>query len=129
MDIAKELQGTWTLERFDIEPNEGAIRPWGKSTHGLLIYSSSGHMSVSINKDVERESENEAEDLFDSILFYAGTYKVEGNTIRHLVTEASNPARIGKEMIRYAELSNGQVTLTTPMESFGRAILVWKKVA
>lgn len=86
-------------------------------------------MSVSINKDVENDPDQTAEqNLFDSILFYSGSYAIDGSTIRHQVTNASNPARIGKEMIRYAECSGDEIKLTTPEESFGRAVLVWKKV-
>lgn len=123
-----DAYGTWTLEAFEIEDTSKKVAPWGQGTHGLLIYSATGHVSVSINKAVESQSENELEDLFDSILFYSGTYQVDGNTIRHQVTNASNPARIGKEMIRYATLEGDLLTLVTPQESFGRAILKWKKV-
>ena len=126
--MEKQLIGTWTLDSFQIESPEGVKRAWGNGIHGLLIYADTGHMSVSINKDVVKESENELEDLFDSILFYAGTYTVEGTLIRHQVSEASNPTRIGKEMLRYAETQGNTITLTTPKESFGRAILVWRKV-
>lgn len=123
-----QLIGAWRLESFQIESPEGAIRPWGTDVHGLLIYAASGHMSASINKRVVRESDNEFEDLFDSILFYSGTYSVEGELIRHQVTEASNPTRIGKEMLRYAKFSGDSVELTTPKESFGRAILLWRRL-
>lgn len=126
--MQQHIIGTWKLDSFQIESLEGEKRNWGTGIHGLLIYAATGHMSVSINKDVVKESENELEDLFDSILFYAGTYTVEGNLIRHQVTEASNPARVGKEMLRYSEIHGDTVTLTTPKESFGRAILVWRKV-
>ena len=127
MDAFKQIQGSWKLVSFEIEPKEGPRRDWGRNAHGLLFYSTSGQMSVAINKDVARESENEFEDLFDSILFYAGTYQVEGDLIRHKVTEASSPERIGRELLRYAKFDGDQVTLTTPHESFGRAILTWRK--
>lgn len=124
-----DVYGTWTLESFDLESVEKKVSPWGKSTHGLLIYSDTGHMSVSINKTVENDPEQtESENTFDSILFYSGTYQLDGEIIRHQVTNASNPTRIGKEMIRYATLTNDVMTLTTPQESFGRAILKWKRV-
>ena len=120
--------GTWILESFEIESLEKKIRAWGQNTRGLLIYADTGHMSVSINKDVQNESKTEAENIFDSILFYSGTYQVDGNVIRHQVTNASNPARIGKEMLRYAAMDGDLLILTTPQESFGKAILKWKKV-
>lgn len=123
-----DVAGTWTLESFEIEDTAKKVNPWGRDTHGLLIYADTGHMSVSINKAVEKDSDNELETLFDSILFYSGTYELDGATIRHQVTNASNPARIGREMIRYAELSDGVLTLSTPQESFGRAILKWRRI-
>lgn len=125
----EQVHGTWTLESFDIENKQGVRSPWGTNTRGLLIYSPSGHMSVSINKDIEPSDDGEAADTLDSILFYSGTYAIEDAIIRHQVTNASNPARIGKEMIRHASLDGDLLSLTTPQESFGRAILVWRKVA
>lgn len=120
--------GTWLLESFEIEDLQGHKRPWGKETKGLLIYTTTGHMSVSINKQVEKKSEAEAQNIYDSILFYSGTYSVEGSTIKHHVTQASNPQRIGKEMLRYTKLEKNLLTLESPKESFGKAILKWRKV-
>jgi len=124
------LPGTYTLESFEIENPEGVCTPWGVNTRGLLIYTPDGYMSVSINKDVDAAQSGDAEfeAIFDSILFYSGTYQLEGNLIRHQVTQASSPARIGREMLRYASWNGPCVTLVTPKESFGRAILVWRKV-
>jgi hypothetical protein len=120
-----ETAGSWTLVSFEIEGTTGIRAPWGTGTTGMLIYEPSGYMSVSINKTAEGAH---PEAILDSILFYSGTYQVQDSTIRHQVTNASNPARIGKEMIRYAELDGDVLTLTTPQESFGRAILQWRKI-
>jgi hypothetical protein len=124
-----QIVGTWTLDSFELEDAETRKRrPWGQDVHGLLIYAPTGHMSVSINKSVENDPEqSDCENRFDSVLFYSGTYQAKGKTITHQVTEASNPDRIGREMIRYAEWSNGLLELITPVESWGRAILRWKK--
>lgn len=122
------IRGTWLLESFEIEDLEKKVAPWGANARGLLIYSDTGHMSVSINRDLNKKSSIEAENIFDSILFYSGTYQVEGNVVTHQVSNASNPARIGKQMIRYAVLDGDLITLSSPQESFGRAILKWRKV-
>jgi len=124
------LPGTYTLDSFEIENLEGLRTPWGVNTRGLLIYTPDGYMSVSINKDIDAAQAGDAEfeAIFDSVLFYSGTYQMECDLIRHQVTQASNPARIGREMLRYASWSGPCVTLVTPKESFGRAILVWRKV-
>lgn len=121
-----QIVGTWALDAFTIYPKEGGSRPWGQDVRGLLVYTDSGHVSVAINRSAASDS---PKDVLDSVLFYAGTYSVEGNTIRHQVTQATNPARIGREMIRYAELDHSTLTLTTPDESFGKATLVWRKIA
>ena len=126
----RSIPATYTLVSFDIESSEGGRASWGKNTHGLLIYTVDGHMSVSINKGVEADP-NQRQDLdalFDSILFYAGTYRFDGHIIRHQVTNASDPARIGKELIREFRWEGDLLTLTTPKESFGRAILVWRRL-
>jgi hypothetical protein len=97
----------------------------------MLIYSADGYMSVSINRDNEKKSGNEAKDLFDSILFYSGTYSTDSeqcDLIRHKVTNASNPDRIGRDMIRYANLDGDLLTLKSPVEAFGQATLVWRKI-
>ena len=48
--------------------------------------------------------------------------------ITHHVTIAPNPARIGKEMIRFAALDGDVLNLTTPEESYGTANLVWRRI-
>lgn len=120
--------GAWALESFLIETPPGETRNWGANTQGLLLYTDTGHMSVSINKDVENKSTAEAQNFFDSILFYSGTYFVDGATVKHKVTQASNPNRIGKELLRFAALEGDLLTLVSPQESFGRAILKWRKI-
>jgi hypothetical protein len=130
MSLGQSIVGTWTLNSFQIESPDKVRSDWGTGAKGLLIYAPTGHMSVSINKSVEYDNDQSPhENVFDSILFYSGTYRVEGEVIKHQVTQASNPTRIGKEMIRFAELKGDTLQLTSPVESFGRAILVWKKVS
>jgi len=122
-----KLVGAWVLEDFQIFPKSGEpARPWGSDMSGTLIYEPSGYMSVAINrKPVESGS---AQATLDSLLFYAGTFSIQDNCIRHQVTQASNPDRIGKEMLRFAEFDQTSMILTTPDEAFGKAKLVWRKV-
>ena len=123
------ILGSWSLESFEIEDPQGNRRPWGAQLSGLLIYAPTGHMSASINKEVEQDlSQSETENLFDAILFYAGTYSIEGSLIKHQVAQASNPSRIGRELLRYAKLEGDLLSLSTPVESFGQAHLVWRRI-
>lgn len=128
VSMRDRLVGTWLLERFLIESIDGEIRDWGRNSKGQLIYTDDGFMSVSINREVENKTSIEAQNYFDSILFYSGTFTVDKDIIKHQVTNASNPTRIGKELVRYAKLDGNVLTLTSPKESFGTAILTWRKV-
>lgn len=123
----QDIQGSWSLESFDIEKLDKTVAPWGSNAKGLLIYAPSGHMSVSINRDLQ-PGDSEAHRIFDSILFYSGTYGIDGDIISHVVENASNPGRIGKNMIRYTDLKGDLLTLSSPEESFGRAILRWRRL-
>ena len=121
------IQGSWELKSFEIKNPDGQVRPWGKNTRGLLVYAATGHVSVAINRDLVSTG-NADKDSFDAILFYAGTYRVDGDVIKHQVTIASNLSRVGKEMLRFAELKNDLMTLSTPPESFGTATIVWRRL-
>jgi hypothetical protein len=122
------VSGTWILDSFNIIEPTGKIRLWGENTNGLLLYTPDGYMSVSINKAVSPIGSNCPKDLIDSILFYAGTFSITANIVTHKVTNASNPLRIGKEMIRYAKIQDNLLELKSPVESFGQAILVWRRL-
>ena len=73
----KNITGTWELQSFEIEDLQGNRRSWGNGTQGLLLYTNSGHMSVSINKNVEKKSDNDTQNIFDSILFYRNWWKFQ----------------------------------------------------
>lgn len=125
--MIQNILGTWELTRFEITKKDGSIKNWGPNPRGQLIYTDDGHMSVSINRDPQ-PADSEAQTILNSILFYAGSYTTEGNIIRHKVSFASSPGRVGREMVRYAELHGNEIHLRTPQESYGVANLVWRRV-
>lgn len=127
--IKNEILGSWSLVAFELENPEGLRKPWGEDLKGLLIYSADGHMSVGINKSIPLEAEENSEEILDSILFYSGTYCLAGQIIRHRVQVATDPKRIGQEMIRSFRYENGLLELTSPSQSFGRSILTWRKAS
>ena len=118
------IVGAWDLQSFEITDKEKITRSWGENTRGLLIYTATGEVSVSINRDIVSAESN---DFLDSILFYSGTHIVEGNVVTHNVIVASSPERVGRKLIRYAELNGDLLLLTTPEESYGKATLLWKR--
>jgi hypothetical protein len=120
-----KFTGVWNLESFRIKKPDGMSKDWGSEARGQLIYTACGKMSVSIAKHCA-DPKNPKE-LLDSLLFYAGSYSVEGGQIDHTVTLATNPDRVGKEMRRYWDLKGDTLVLTTPQEAYGVATLTWRR--
>lgn len=116
----RSLAGVWILESFMILKDKEE-HSWRGAPHGILIYTTDGYMSVSINGTDTSYSETER------ILFYAGNYEILGSKeVAHSVTNASSFERIGKPMIREAELE-GDVLSLVAKGDFGSATLKWKK--
>ena len=101
--------GAWHLRSFDISKNGEDPAPWGSDIHGRIVYTADGTVSVAMNKAIE-EPRKDSRNVLASLNFYAGTYRVEGDTMIHTVTEASAPSRIGKELRRTFELSGDTLT-------------------
>ncbi len=127
--LKKILIGAWQLTSFDIIKNN-ISQPWRPNCSGMLIYSSTNHMSVSINSFVQQSSTTE--EKMSSILFYSGTFEIDEDRmeVRHHVLNASNPERIGKEMLRSVILEeDGDAMQLVGKSGDIEFILCWKKIA
>ena len=125
------LVGTWTLDRFEVSDAESPPHPWGFDTTGLLIYAPSGHMSVAINRFAPWRAggrPSEPGQGTSRVLFYAGTYHVEGGMVYHHVTQASDLTRVGAVMARRARLAGDILTLVSEGGPV-RATLEWRRVS
>ena len=121
-----DIVGTWKLIEFKITTKEGITRDWRPDSYGLLIYSNDGYMSVSINASATKEMLSN--DLSNYILFYSGEFSISNkNVIKHNVTNATSPERIGKEMIRIGKIDEkGHLELSANGQ-YGHAQLLWEK--
>ncbi|MBN9289477.1 MAG: hypothetical protein BGO43_13510 [Gammaproteobacteria bacterium 39-13] len=120
------LLGTWELREFKITLPDGTEKNWGIKPHGFIIYDKSGHVSTSINSG---SVEDNPADNFKNILFYAGTYTIAGpNKILHTVTNASDPKRIGKTMVRNAEIINNNQLCIRASGDYGQAYLLLQRI-
>ncbi|HLB42672.1 MAG TPA: lipocalin-like domain-containing protein [Gammaproteobacteria bacterium] len=127
MLLTQDLVGEWTLQEFMIERSDGMKHPWRKNAKGLLIYLSNGRMSISINSDVDG-NKSLLDNKYNSILFYTGTFEIlHDNKVIHHVINASDPDRIGKEMVREVILDNEKLKLVGRGE-FGIATLTWNRI-
>jgi hypothetical protein len=138
------LSGAWRLVSFEIINPQGERKPWGREMHGSLIYAADesdessgdsagaleqGWMSASINRAVEPDHSDSAEEILDSCLFYSGRYERHPDEVRHFVTEATDPQRIGKTLIRYPEWDGVTLRLTSPQQPWGIAVIAWQKLS
>ena len=90
----QELIGTWRLTSFEDRPASGSIKyPYGKTPTGLLIYDTTGHMSIQIMKLPHPKVASGLEDkvtdtekiaLCDAYEAYFGKYSVDW--AKHVVT-------------------------------------------
>lgn len=124
------LVGSWHLKKFFVTDKTGVTREWQQGCgEGLLIYSSDGHMSVSINAEPATLQElAEHELILQRCLFYAGTYEVNETEVTHRVMFATSGQRIGEEMKRAFHLSNDQLTLKAFGE-YGSSELIWERAS
>lgn len=126
------LIGTWKLVAFEDRPDQGPPRfPFGTSPAGLLIYDSTGHMSIQIMKvphpkvasgDDEKVTPEEKLALYDAYVAYFGTYRVEparGVVIHHVEGDLAD-VYIGHDEERPYELNGDRLTLKPKWESDGK---------
>ncbi len=130
---ARELVGTWILESFVIRGDGGGENPWGREMKGLLIYAPGGHMSVGFNRALDAGTPDRFERIYDAVLFYSGTWSVNGDEVIHDVEIATDPERVGKKVVRRFRIDRGRedgaerLILSTGVESFGQAFVTWKR--
>ncbi len=142
--IAKKLLGTWKLVEF-----KGTIdgQPVTPLNAGRLTYDASGQVSLHMMvqerqkfaSDKKRQStKEEAKAAFDGYVAYFGRYRVneaEGVVI-HSIEGSIFPNEIGKESVRFYELSGDRLILrvTSLVEgkilpkSSSTAYVVWERV-
>lgn len=126
------LVGIWKLlSAIAIYP-DGTVNSeaYGVNPNGYITYTAEGHMMVMFAKsdrppfsrDVrsplsEEMSAVAIEELahgFRSFNAYAGTYTLDGNIVRHHLTIASIPNRVGTTLVRTFAISGDRLALKTP---------------
>lgn len=128
--------GAWRLVSFEEEISDGEIvYPYGKDPIGLLIYDSSGRMSVQIMRsDREPFSSSEwntvpAEEIkkaTEGFTAFFGSFEVDAdnNTVIHRVEGHVLPGSVGKTLGREFEFA-GDLLILKP--SPNRRV-IWERV-
>lgn len=143
-DHPNRLIGTWRLVSARIErPERVPIDLYGPAPSGLLIYDTTGHMSVHLMRPgLPRFSSGgrfqatpeEAKRALDGYLGYWGRFKVDAadGTVTHFIEGSSNPNYVGTEQERSYVVSGERLTITNygPPDKQVQAvgIFVWERV-
>ena len=111
--------GTWEVVSLEaVSPATGEREPArGEHPSGYTIFTPEGRMSVLITND-GRKAPNTDQDraaLFQSMVAYTGTYRIEGDKWTTKVDVAANPALLGTEQERSFQLRGDQLQESTGM--------------
>ena len=134
--MMKRFSGAWRLVRFEEDKPDGeVVYPYGKDALGLLIYDSSGRMSVQIMKrdrapfastDWQRVPAEEVKKTIQDFTAFFGTYEVEeaNQVVVHYVEGHVLPESVGKQLRREFAFS-GDVLILKP--SPNRRV-IWQRI-
>lgn len=134
--------GVWELVSVLATASDESVdnAPYGPNPHGYITYTSDGYMTVlfsfgnrpHINGTWRTAPESDRAEAFATVLGYAGTYSVDGNTMTHHVTVSTDPNRVGTSISRTFEIGESSITLTTPSINLGDSAkkysLTWRRV-
>lgn len=97
---AFNIVGTWKLISIERKV-DNQWKPDCYSPTGLLIYTSNGYMSASLNCMLNN---NQPSFLEKNLTFYAGTYTLKNNDIIHHVNNANSSTYFGKNLTRKVQI-------------------------
>lgn len=138
----EELYGTWRLvswTRQVVGTGESADM-FGKAPHGYLNYGRDGRMFSIIVKenrpkpaDLAKMTDQERAELFNTMLAYGGTFKVDGGRVVHNVDISWNENWTGTAQVRNFRIEGRRLSISygPQIGSDGRQItgvLTWEKV-
>ena len=132
----QSLVGTYNLVSLVVEADGKPYEPMGKAPHGYLMITPT-HFIYFITSENRKfgTSVNEKAALLDSLVAYAGTYRVEGDKFLQNIEVTFTESEKGKTRVTTLELSGNRLTLKTGPIPFPRDpskmfinVQVWEKV-
>ena len=142
-DPASRLIGVWRLEAIRDRLPDGRVEDhpdFGPDVDGLLIYTSTGYVSVQFMRRGRTEwrgaspTDAEREEASRGYGAYAGRFEVDeaAGVVRHHVETALIPNRVGATLERSFSLEGKRLTLSPPVFTRNgvrvERRLVWRRV-
>ncbi len=132
----QSLVGTYKIISQDLDVDGTAIQPLGKAPHGYLVITPTRVVAfyTADNRKFGTSMDEKAA-LFDTLIGYAGTYRIEGGKIIIAVDTSFAEIWNGKNSVRHYALSGNRLTLTSDPEPYPRdpskksvVRQVWEKI-
>lgn len=136
--------GAWKLLRFEFQAADGRIiYPFGEDALGSIIYTETNRFSGQLMRTdrpkfiVADQMQGTVEEILASykgVISYFGSYQVdaEKNIVVHVVEGSIFPNMEGTEQVRYFELKENILQLTTPTFKLAgevvKGILIWQRI-
>jgi len=134
------LIGIWKLVSYEVEIQETGeiLYSMGKKPSGFACFTKNNHVMVTLTGDERRAASNDQEraHLLNTIVSYAGTYRIEGNEWVTSVQVAWNPEWVNTEQRRRFEIQDNALRVFTTWrvmpnwadKGMQRSILTFSKV-
>lgn len=135
-DDRQKLIGTWRLVSVETEFQATGEKELsrGKNPSGYIFFAPEGRMSALVTNEGRSPAKTDQDraELFNTMVAYAGTYRVDGDKWITKVDAAWNPAMLGSDQTRFFRLEGNRLTEITPWgprgdKGTGRAVLVWER--
>jgi hypothetical protein len=132
----QSLVGTYKIVSQDVEVEGTATQPLGKAPHGYLVLTPTRFVAfyTGDNRKFGTSVADKAA-LFETLVGWSGTYRIEGGKIIIAVDASFNEIWKGKDQVRNWVLSGNRLTFTSDPMPFARdpskksvVRQVWEKV-
>ena len=117
----QSLVGTYKVISTDVEVGGSATQPLGKTPHGYLVLTPTRAVFffTAENRKFGTSGDEKAA-LFDTLVGWSGTYRLEGGKIVIAMDASFNENWNGKDQVRNWELSGNRLTFTSDPMPFPR---------
>lgn len=124
---AADLVGTWRLRTWTSEGDDGALHPMGEAPEGIVVYGADGTMITTIGRagrapidggDLLGGPVEQRLEAMTTFIAYAGTFRVEGRDVLHVVEMSLFPNWIGTTQRRHVALDPDGRTLELTADPF-----------
>ena len=135
-DDGEKILGIWRLVSFEVEFQVTGEREHirGKNPTGFIIFTPEGRMMVVLTNEGRKapKTDQDRADLFNAMVAYTGTYRIEGDRWITKVDVSGNPALLGTEQARFFRVDGDRLQEITqwsvrPEKGMGRTVITWER--